>query len=294
MIKKLSKMVLVLLTVVMMLGVCSVGVLAEDNSSARDVLNGAIGNGYAGVDQSADISGNTYSKEGGGTLTYSDCVEANTGLVNSNFEQLTEKGKRQLLDDMLGIADKQIENDRSSTSASQVTNETKTSWLNELQSCNGVGTQLMTSLLQNTKPDYATANRIYEPFSGIVGTVLGLGSILIMAFLGITMVLDLTYMCIPAFRMMLSGDGATGDGKGNGSKPKIISYEAVSAVQLAEGGSGTSGQQGGTNKLAVGIYFKKRVIMLIVLGVCLLYLIQGQIFALVSMILDLVSGFLGF
>ena len=108
------------------------------------------------------------------------------------------------------------------------------------------------------------------------------------------MVLDLSYMCIPAFRMMLSGDGATGNGTGNGSKPKIISYEAVSAVQLAETGSGTSGQQGGTNKLAVGIYFKKRVVMLIVLGICLLYLIQGQIFALVSMILDLVSGFLGF
>ena len=35
-------------------------------------------------------------------------------------------------------------------------------------------------------------------------------------------------------------------------------------------------------------------VMLIVLGVCLLYLIQGQIFTLVSWILNLLSGFLGF
>lgn len=293
MIKKFSKIVVMLLMAVAMLSTCVIGVSAEE-STPREVLNKAVSQGHVGADSTNSVKDKTYQKEGGGVYKYTECIDQNTGLVNSKFTELTEKGKRQLLDDMMGVADKQIEEDGDSQGANQVTNETKTNWLNELQSCNGVGTQLMTSLLQNTKPDYATANRIYEPFSGIVGTVLGLGSILIMAFLGITMVLDLTYMCIPAFRMMLSGDGATGDGKGNGSKPKIISYEAVSAVQLAEGGSGTSGQQGGTNKLAVGIYFKKRVIMLIVLGVCLLYLIQGQIFALVSMILDLVSGFLGF
>lgn len=293
MIKKFSKVVLMLLMTVAMLSTCVIGVSAEE-STPREVLNKAVSQGHVGEDTTDSVKDKTYQKEGGGVYKYTDCIDQNTGLVNSKFTELTEKGKRQLLDDMMGVADKQIEEDEDSQGANQVTDETKTNWLNELQACDGVGTQLMASLLQNTKPDYATANRIYEPFSGLVGTILGLGSILIMAFLGITMVLDLSYMCIPAFRMMLSGDGATGNGTGNGSKPKIISYEAVSAVQLAETGSGTSGQQGGTNKLAVGIYFKKRVVMLIVLGICLLYLIQGQIFALVSMILDLVSGFLGF
>lgn len=236
-----------------------------------------------------------YDKQGGGTYSWNDLVTTD-GLVSGNFTNLTSSAKEELLTDMNQLADNKISDDETTAanngkkSRSQVTDQTKSNWLVNLQQCNGVGTQLMNTILQNTKPDYATANRIYEPFSGIVGTCLALGAILIMAFLGITMVLDLSYIGIPAFRMMVGGD----DKGGKDGKPKFISWEAVSAVTQAEGGNGGSGQDGSGNKVAVGIYFKKRVIMLIVLGVCLLYLISGQIYTLVSWILDLVSGFLGF
>lgn len=250
-------------------------------------------NGASGL----DVSGNSYDLQGGGTIKYVDVVgppsgaDSSTfkaGYVNSNFTKLTSKSQEKLLTDMNAVADGVVAD--TSGSNAIVSDQTKTTWLTNLQQCNGVGTQLMNSILQNTKPDYATANRIYEPFSGIVGTCLALGAILIMAFLGITMVLDLSYIGIPAFRMMVGGD----DKGGKDGKPKFISWEAVSAVTQAEGGNGGSGQDGSSNKVAVGIYFKKRVIMLIVLGVCLLYLISGQIYTLVSWILDLVSGFLGF
>lgn len=236
-----------------------------------------------------------YDKQGGGTYGWTDLVTTD-GLVSGNFTNLTSSAKEELLTDMNQLADNKISDDETNAanngkkSRSQVTSQTKSNWLVNLQQCNGVGTQLMNTILQNTKPDYATANRIYEPFSGIVGTCLALGAILIMAFLGITMVLDLSYIGIPAFRMMVGGD----DKGGKDGKPKFISWEAVSAVTQAEGGNGSGGQDGSGNKVAVGIYFKKRVIMLIVLGVCLLYLISGQIYTLVSWILDLVSGFLGF
>lgn len=250
-------------------------------------------NGAGGL----DVSKNTYELQGGGTIAYGDVVGPPSGVenstfkkgyVNSNFTKLTSKSQEKLLTDMNSVADGVVEDTGSSNAI--VSDQTKTNWLTNLQQYNGVGTQLMNSILQNTKPDYATANRIYEPFSGIVGTCLALGAILIMAFLGITMVLDLSYIGIPAFRMMVGGD----DKGGKDGKPKFISWEAVSAVTQAEGGNGGSGQDGSSNKVAVGIYFKKRVIMLIVLGVCLLYLISGQIYTLVSWILDLVSGFLGF
>lgn len=250
-------------------------------------------NGASGL----DVSGNSYDLQGGGTIKYVDVVGPPSGVdsstfkagyVNSNFTKLTSKSQEKLLTDMNAVADGVVAD--TSGSNAIVSDQTKTTWLTNLQQCNGVGTQLMNSILQNTKPDYATANRIYEPFSGIVGTCLALGAILIMAFLGITMVLDLSYIGIPAFRMMVGGD----DKGGKDGKPKFISWEAVSAVTQAEGGNGGSGQDGSSNKVAVGIYFKKRVIMLIVLGVCLLYLISGQIYTLVSWILDLVSGFLGF
>lgn len=273
-----------LLTLVCMFVMPVMSASADDldaNADPTGYMEAYITNG-GGITAQSENREKTYPKEGGGSYKYSELVEK--GYVNGNFTELTSKGKENLLTDMNTYAESAVKEN------SNITNQTKTTWLTNLQQCNGVGTQLMNTILQNTKPDYATANRIYEPFSGIVGTCLALGAILIMAFLGITMVLDLSYIGIPAFRMMVGGD----DKGGKDGKPKFISWEAVSAVTQAEGGNGGSGQDGSGNKVAVGIYFKKRVIMLIVLGVCLLYLISGQIYTLVSWILDLVSGFLGF
>lgn len=275
---------IMLLTLVCMFVMPVMSASADDLDAKSDptgYMESYITNG-GGVTVISDNQNKTYPKEGGGSYKYSELVD--DGYVNGNFTELTSKGKESLLTDMNTYAESAVKEN------SNITNQTKTTWLTNLQQCNGVGTQLMNTILQNTKPDYATANRIYEPFSGIVGTCLALGAILIMAFLGITMVLDLSYIGIPAFRMMVGGD----DKGGKDGKPKFISWEAVSAVTQAEGGNGGSGQDGSGNKVAVGIYFKKRVIMLIVLGVCLLYLISGQIYTLVSWILDLVSGFLGF
>lgn len=270
---------------------CSVGAMtafaANDTETAYKGICTYVGTAGGDSDNS-DTEGleKIYILEGGGTATYSQCVDAETGQPTSTFAKLTEASKEDCLSDMIGYADKAVELGSVAgsgvTAADGVTEDTKTSWLQDIQSCDGVGTQLMNTLLQNTKPDYVTANKIYEPFSGVVGTVMALGAILIMAFLGITMVLDLSYIGIPAFRLVMGG----GEGK---DKPKIISHEAISAVNQAENGDG-----GKTEKVAVGIYFKKRVIMLVILGVCLLYLIQGQIFTLVSWILNLLSGFLGF
>lgn len=247
--------------------------------------------GTSNVDPKAQ--GKSYTKTGGGTIKYTDLVN-NDGTLTSNFSYLTSASKDELLTDMLTYANKAVDgdsDDKWKNESDRITDQTYQTWLKGIQNTQGVGTELMTTLLKNTKPDYATANRIYEPFSGVVGTCLALGSILIMAFLGITMVLDLSYIGIPAFRMMVEG-GDKGGGKDG--KPKFISYEAVNAVQIAEGGQGGGGQNGSEGKVAVGIYFKKRVVMLIILGVCLLYLIQGQIFTLVAWILNLLRGFLGF
>ena len=62
------------------------------------------------------------------------------------------------------------------------------------------------------------------------------------------------------------------------------------AVKVAE----ESDSSDGNKKQALGIYLKRRIFMLILLGICLLYLVQGQIYTFVGWILDLVSGFLGF
>ena len=239
------------------------------------------------------MSSKKYQTETGGYLTGKVLVK--DGMVTDKFATLTSKDKQLCLTDMVTIVDAKITKDKAkaSGSANTVSEDTKNDWLTQLQTCDGVGSKLMTTILADTKPDYVTANRIWKPFSGPVGTIMGLGAIVIMAFLGLTMVADICYMTIPMFRGFLEGEG--GDNAASKNKSKIISFEAMNAVAQAENaGGGTGSQTGGTGKLALGIYLKRRIVMLIVLGVCLLYLVQGQIFTLVGWILDLLSGFLKF
>lgn len=243
-----------------------------------------------------DYSSSKYKCSDGSYLLYSELVStgSTTDLVNDTaLNKLTTGAKNDFLTDYYNAAQAYATFSEENDMSDGVTAETMTNWMELLQNESGVGSQLMTTLMSQTKPDYVTANRIYAPFSGTVGTVLGIVSILLMAFLAITMVLDLAYIAIPAFQLFIDGDG-NGGGQGGGKKKSFISHEAMEAVQMAEGGQGGGGQNGGSNKLAVSIYFKKRVLMLVVLGICLLYLVSGNIFALVGWFIDLLSGFLGF
>ena len=142
---------------------------------------------------------------------------------------------------------------------------------------------MLNMILKNTNPDFVTANKIYQPFSGLVGTLLGLGAVLIMAFLALVMICDIAYISLPPVRLF------AGDEQNGKVSSKLFSHDAIYAVQCAE----NDDKGDGSPKQALGIYFKRRVFMLILLGICLLYLIQGQIFSLVGMVLDLVSGFFG-
>lgn len=243
-----------------------------------------------------------FKKSGGGYYLYTEITNiandnsAQNLLDENKYLELTAGGKKDFLQNYISIAyawEQFYKEQKSSNTAEYITNETVTDMFQELQQVSGAGSQMMAALLNDTKPDYATANRLYKPFSGIVGTVLGVISILIMALLGITMALDIAYIVIPMFQLFLDGDGDGGGGKGRSGMAKIISQEAVSAVQSAEGGGGAGGQSG-NKKLAISQYFKVRWKSLLVLGICLLYLVQGQIYSFVSWIIDLVSGFLGF
>ena len=234
----------------------------------------------------------TYKCSDGGYKMYEDLAKDDEAqpISEANLNTLTTGAKNDFLEDYFNAGMMVINDDPQDA----ITEEVGTNWLELVQNTEGVGSQLMTTLMAQTKPDYVTANRIYQPFSGPVGVILGICAILIMAFLAITMVLDLAYIAIPTFQLFVDGDGQGGGGQGGGKKKSFISQEAIDAVQMAVGGQGGGGQNGSSNKLAVSIYFKKRVLMLVVLGICLLYLVSGNIFALVGWVIDLLSGFLGF
>lgn len=267
----------------------------QDSAGALRTLCDEAKNVKDNVHNLWDYSGSKYKCSDGSYLIYNELVSTGKSedLINDvKLKKLTTGAKNDFLKDYYNAAQKYTTYCEEEGDGS-VTTETMTNWMELLQNESGVGSQLMTTLMSQTQPDFVTANRIYAPFSGTVGTILGIVSILIMAFLAITMVLDLAYIAIPTFQLFVDGDGQNG-GQGGGKKKSFISHEAIEAVQQAEGGQGGGGQNGGSNKLAVSIYFKKRVLMLVVLGICLLYLISGNIFSLVGWLIDLLSGFLGF
>ena len=290
--KKWSKVVVLLCTLVVMCFSMSVSVFATDSQyseseQAKNDLSTKV---------QSDLSSNTYSIDGGGTYSGSDLFKQDNGngayhINEDKFNELTSKDQTQFVQDIADSCDKQVKDSKDNSTGgagtADITDSTVQNWWKELQSQKGVGSKFLNIILANTKPDFVTANAIYQPFSGVVGTVLGLIAVLLMAFLGIVMVSDIAYIALPPVRMLVSEGGD----HGKPEKSKIFSHDAIYAVECAENNS-DAGSGGG--KQALGIYLKRRIVMLIILGICLLYLVQGQIYTLVGIVLDLVSGFLGF
>lgn len=227
-----------------------------------------------------------YTLEGGGNISGKELFNKKSNgssgtsydVNEDQFKDLTKKEQQRFTTKLVEEANAQVGNNG-------VTSSTVTGLLQKLQTKPGMGSKLLTEILKNTKPDYVRANNIYQPFSGIVGTFLGLGAILILAILGIVIVSDIAFITLPPYRGLMGE--SNGDKKGMAKF--LVSHEATSAVREAEGSD--SGQ--GSYKYAIGIYLRRRAIAVIILGICLLYLVQGQIYVFVGFIMDLVQGFLG-
>ena len=273
---------LILLSSLTLGGIASTNVGAITTEQAESNLTTGIYNKMAEEE---------YTLEGGGSVDgkqlfnkESNGSSGTTYDVNENqFQDLTKAEQQRFTTELVQHANDQV-------GENGITNSTVTGLLQKLQTKKGMGSKLLTEILKNTKPDFVRGNAIYQPFSGLVGTALGLGAILILALLGIVMVSDLAYITLPPYRALMGG-GEDAGGKREGAAKFLVSHEAVSSVVESEGSS--EGSQGGY-KYAVGIYLKRRVIALIFLGLALLYLVQGQIYTLVGYIMDLVQGFLGF
>lgn len=240
----------------------------------------------------SQLSQQEYAVEGGGYTKGSDLFDGSAtdgyDLDEDEFNKLTSSAQTELVKD---IADKSYEAEDTQQNVSE---DTVQNWWKELQTKKGAGSKFLNVILENTKPDFVTANQIYAPFSGIIGTIMGVIAVVGMGLLGIVMVADIFYIVIPPVRMMVSQEGVSAEpGGGRGSRTgssKLFSDDALYAVKVAE----ESSDAGGSKKQALGVYLKRRIPMLVLLGICLLYLVSGSIYTLVGYILDLVSGFIGF
>lgn len=138
---------------------------------------------------------------------------------------------------------------------------------------------LVRQLSDDVSSDYSSAYSLFRPFTGVLGTILGVISILLFALIGVTVVTDLVYLTIPIVTDTLNNN-TNGE-----SKPKFVSIEAWQAVRTAEQSNGA------TTKTCLGIYLKLKLKTFIALFVLLLYMTSGKLFDLIASIMNYFQGF---
>lgn len=150
--------------------------------------------------------------------------------------------------------------------------------------CGAANAAMVSALFSDTKADMFSALNIFSPFSGLVGTVLGIGVIIILVLLIASSAMDIMYINFPVARNFMYGKDDKGGDKGS-SKPWGVTSDAWSVVNECEAG----GDKGYKNPNIM--YFKRRALTYIVVAILILYLLSGQIAGLIGWLMQLVSGF---
>lgn len=136
---------------------------------------------------------------------------------------------------------------------------------------------LIPMLMDSTKADIYSAMRIVDPFLGFMRVVFGIGAIVIVLLLATSTIVDLCYIGLP----MTRGED---DGK---SKIPFVSVDAESVVKEV---ASSVGGGDGKYKNPYIMYFKRRALTYIILAICLLYLVAGELGGVISWFLNLASG----
>lgn len=125
-------------------------------------------------------------------------------------------------------------------------------------------------LRSDASADFAGAVAWYKPFSSVFGVVLGLLSLFIFMFLGLSILIDISYMVIPGVKLLLES--------GREGKPKFVSPEAYTSLKES------TESQGYRNYMS--LYFSRRVPTILIMSIALGYLISGKIYDIIVFIID--------
>lgn len=156
----------------------------------------------------------------------------------------------------------------------------KTKVYNFISNSDKTTSNLVRQLSDDVKADYASAYDSFKPFTGVIGWILGCLVLLIFVILGITITVDIAYIVIPIFQNFVSSQN-------EGQKPKYVSAEAWNAVKTAE-------QSIGNNyKEPLSTYLGTKTKQFLAIGLCLLYLVSGQIYNVIATIIDSFQGIFG-
>lgn len=130
-------------------------------------------------------------------------------------------------------------------------------------------------LKSDASADFVEAKAWFRPFSGVIGTVMGLICLVVFLLLGISCLFDLAYLCLPTFQALLE------HGEEH-KRPFGVSREAWRSMKDV-----TSDMK---YRNIMSVYFSRRMPVVIVCCICLGYIISGQIYDMLVFIIDAFSS----
>lgn len=130
-------------------------------------------------------------------------------------------------------------------------------------------------LRSDASTDFVKAASIFKPFGSVAGVILGVLSLFIFMFIGLSILFDIAYLVLPGFKMVLEN--------GEDSKrPKWVSREAYASAKDSEDSIySRDGYKG-----SLTLYVKRRVSAIIIMSIALGYLISGQIYDIIVFFID--------
>lgn len=132
----------------------------------------------------------------------------------------------------------------------------------------------MKYLQSDANADFLEAKKWFDPFSGVIGTILGVLCVAVFMFTGMSIVFDICYLVLPGVQAVLE----RGE---DDKKPFGVSREAYTALRDSEKDTEYHN--------VVGIYMKRRLGLLIIMSLCIGYLISGKIYDIVAFFIDAFS-----
>ncbi|WP_079913009.1 hypothetical protein [Paenibacillus sp. 32352] len=202
-------------------------------------------------------------------LVYDDSSGA-IKFNSTNFNAATEKSRK----NALGIFIEELQKSPVSTQTQQNIIDTMSSYNSD------VSVLLIPLVMDSTKADVFTAMKWLNPILPVVRVIFGIGAVFLSIFLIGSTILDLAFIGLPFAREWMDARSES-----NG-KPRFVTNDALSVVKETEASLDSSGGY----KNAYVIYLRRRALTYIVLAICLLYLVVGELGGLIAWILKLGSG----
>lgn len=205
--------------------------------------------------KAAEAAGNNYEKH-----HFIVVVRENEGIVefhSDKYANLSLGERRAFMEEFLkGIK------------ASNLGSKEKNSIYNFIASQDTEVSQALRYLTEDTSADLVKARKWISPVTGWIGTLTGVLSVLIFLFLGVGILIDLSYLAIPTLQFFLERGHPE-------KKPLAVSAEAWRVnKEVANDFRNTKNE--------ITEYLKKRVPVILVCAICVGYLISGKIYEILT------------